>query len=132
MKVAFTPDNAAEFARRSWAARRQRAAEAKLNPPPAAIVLPPSDEDARRKTTLRQIDKLDVMIDAALDESDSDAFLSLSGAKERLWKLVQPTAGVLRPNKQSRRNQAEPMPIQTPQAEPSIQAAPARDMSQEM
>ena len=94
----FTAQTAAEMARKSHVARalKRAATEAALNmrksnPPQLA-------DDMRRVRTLRQLDKLDVMIDEALDKSNTVLFLQLSSAKERLWKLVQPTAGQLKPS----------------------------------
>jgi hypothetical protein len=60
--------------------------------------------------------------------------MQIGSAIERLWKLVQPTAGVNRPVRQSKRN-AEAQPIETPQSPdpaPADTTIPARDMSQEM
>jgi hypothetical protein len=59
------------------------------------------------------------LIDDALAKRDEERFLKLSSAKERLWKLVQPTAGSLRPGRQQRqqtRPSAEPISI--PATEP--------------
>jgi hypothetical protein len=94
-----------------------------------------TDDEARRKRTLRQIQCLDKLIDKSLERDDEESFVKLAAAKEKLWKLVQPTAGVNRPGRQSKRN-AEAQPIETPQQSPDPAPAdttiPARDMSQEM
>jgi hypothetical protein len=62
-----------------------------------ALASRPEPEDTRKERTLKQLDKLDVLIDRSLNLGNSTQFLKLSAAKERLWKLVQPTAGVLKP-----------------------------------
>jgi uncharacterized protein YpiB (UPF0302 family) len=78
-----------------------------------ALSLKPDTDEARKKMTLRQIDSLDARINNALDEDDEERFLKLTAAKERLWKLVQPTAGVNKPGR-SRRPEP-PMPSPKPQ-----------------
>jgi hypothetical protein len=65
-----------------------------------ALASRPEPEDTRKERTLKQLDKLDVLIDRSLNLGNSTQFLKLSAAKERLWKLVQPTAGVLKPGKE--------------------------------
>jgi hypothetical protein len=61
----------------------------------------PATDDARKNLTLAQIDKLDLLINNALDNGDEARFLRLTAAKERLWKLVSPTAGVLKPKRRN-------------------------------
>jgi hypothetical protein len=96
----FTPELAAKYAPLATIAReknremRRLAAEAEKS----AVVT----DDARKTQTLNQIDRLDKLINAALDDDDADLFLKLTAAKERLWKLVQPTAGVNKPRQSSR------------------------------
>lgn len=112
----ITRENAAEFARRAAISREaNRAARA------AKELARNPTEEARRETTLKQIDGLDKLIAQALRKSDANLFLKLSAAKERLWKLVSPTAGVLRPGKRassaSSRPTIEPIsPNPAPQA----------------
>lgn len=134
----FTKETAAEAARRSHqpGSARFYVPEPPKPSPQLASAESQTAEGLRAVTTLQQIDKLDVMINEALDKRDTDAFLSLSGAKEKLWKLVKPTAGVNRPSRQSRRNQVEAQPIETAQTPhdpvPEKATIPTRDMSQEM
>lgn len=117
LRPPFTPETARAFAiayHTQRKADRERAKTIQLLPEPTS-------DDARKALTLSQIDKLDVLINAALDKQDADLFLRLSSAKERLWKLVSPTAGVMRPNKRgsgdSRRPSIAPVASdQTPQA----------------
>ena len=116
----FTRENAGEMARRATRARLARIAREKAEAQALrdALARIPDGEDARRNRTLKQLDMLDVLIDRALNLGHSDKFLKLSAAKERLWKLVQPTAGVL---KQPRRRSAgadfaDISPLPTPQS----------------
>ena len=81
----------------------------------------PNDDETRKATTLRQIDGVDKLINNALDDADEERFLKLTAAKERLWKLVQPTAGVMRPGRNQARK-AAPSASETPQ-----QPSPATD-----
>ena len=103
----FTKENARAFAMKGAATRKanrereklllaQAAELARLNPKP-------TDDQARKETTLIQIDKLDQLINRALERKDDDLFLRLATAKEKLWKLVQPTAGVMKPSRISKR-----------------------------
>lgn len=77
----------------------------------------PNDDETRKQTTLKQIDALDKRINEALEEDDEERFLKLSSVKEKLWKLVQPTAGVLK--QRSQRPHPAPVepisPVNTPQ-----------------
>ena len=50
-------------------------------------------EDKRTQRVLEQIDRVDDM----LLECKPDQFPALTAAKERLWNLVLPKAGVMRP-----------------------------------
>jgi hypothetical protein len=77
------------------------------------------EEPAAIARTKCQLAALDALIDDSLAKGDEERFLKLSAAKERLWKLVQPTAGSLRPGRQQRqqtRPSAEPISI--PATEP--------------
>jgi hypothetical protein len=74
--------------------------------------------------TLRQIDRLDKLIGSALDADDANLFLKLTAAKEKLWKLVQPTAGVSHPGRSKRAEAPVAMPINTPTGSVSSQNNP--------
>lgn len=133
----FTVENAAEMGRRSVAARAQ-ARERELQELEEARELArsspnPNSDEARRLRVQKQIDLL--LSDMELAKS-VEKRLQLGSAIERLWKLVQPTAGVNRPGRQSRRSQVDSSPIETPQIShdpvPSNTTIPTRDMSQEM
>lgn len=67
-----------------------------------ALASMPVSDDARRESTLRQLDAVDRLIGAALDDDDAELFLKLTGAKEKLWKLVHPTGGVAKAAKSRR------------------------------
>jgi len=95
----FTHENAADMARRATISRLERIKREKEEAQRAAREAAPIADDARKNRTLKQLDLLDGLIDDALAAKDADKFLKLSAAKERLWKLVSPTAGVLRPGK---------------------------------
>lgn len=90
----ITREIAADYARRATISREANRAARKAK----ELARNPTD-DARRTTTLKQIDSLDKLINQALRDRDANLFLKLSAAKERLWKLVSPTAGVLKPKK---------------------------------
>jgi hypothetical protein len=103
----FTSETAVQFGRLSGQARRQRAAEAK-----AAAALPPvqPQDEARKRRVLIQIDRCDDMLAKA---RNPEMFIRLTTAKERLWGLVFPKAGVMRPRSQSQRRPA-PTVSETP------------------
>ena len=92
----FTSENAAAMSKLAHAAIRARKEREKA----LLASQRPIPDDARKEQTLRQIDRLDKLINSALDDDDADLFLKLTAAKEKLWKLVQPTAGVSRPKRQ--------------------------------
>ncbi len=121
----FTRENAGEMARRatiSRVAREKREREqlkAAIESEKLALASMPQNDDARRARVQKQID---VLLNDMESASSLEKRLQLGSAIERLWKLVQPTAGVLRPNKQSRRSQADAMPIHTPQEPVAIPA----------
>jgi predicted Co/Zn/Cd cation transporter (cation efflux family) len=104
----FTSETARLAAFKSHESRRQNIEREKM----LLVTQAPDNDDARKNRTLKQIDKLDKLIDDALVKSDEERFLKLTSAKERLWKLVQPTAGVSKPSRQ--RSQAISQPISTP------------------
>ncbi len=144
--VLFTRENAREKSAKGNQVRWSRWREAKLaekqrkeaaaNP----VFVHSANPDEMRECTIQQLKRLDAMINQALDSSDAKAFLTLSKSKCDLWKLVQPTAGVMRPGRQSRRSQVDAQPVQpiaTPQGnlqqiKDSSENKPVRDMSQEM
>ena len=109
----ITRETAGDMARRATASRvarieREKAEDRQRDIEARALAIEreskPDPDDARKSKTLIQIDKLDKLIDAALTRSDEDTFLKLAGAKEKLWKLVQPTAGVLKNSKRAIRS----------------------------
>ena len=95
----FTRENAGEMARRATRSRLARIAREREAAAAAMRAAAPATDDTRKQATLRQLDKLDVLIDAALDAGKESQFLRLTAAKERLWRLVQPTAGVAKPSR---------------------------------
>ncbi len=117
----FTPETAKFMAARSLASRRlnaQREKEAFEAGRIAALKAQPNDDEARRKTTLAQLDALDKRLDAALDDEDDERFMKLAAIKAKLWALVQPTAGVMKPasRRTSNRPTVEPIADAGPQA----------------
>jgi hypothetical protein len=94
MTKLFTRENAAEMARRSNAAKKARKAEELAR---AAMTPQDTTEDARTKRVLLQIEQCDKMIERC---RDFDEFSKLTAAKERLWNLIFPKAGVMRPRNQ--------------------------------
>jgi hypothetical protein len=110
----FTRENAAEMARRATVAREARRAREKAilreyakNPPVDA------DDNARRKRVLRQIARCDSLL-LTCEPKD---FPKLTAAKERLWRLIFPTAGVLRPRSKPRQERptVRDAAVETPQ-----------------
>ena len=85
----FTKENAREMALRSHAARKLNREREKIFHANAA----PAPDNARRTQALKQLDALDLMINAALEKGNETLFLKLILAKERLWRLVQPVNG---------------------------------------
>jgi hypothetical protein len=55
----------------------------------------------QRIIAFKQSDRCNTNFTTALTKGDRKEFLSLTAAKERLWKLVQPTAGSLRPGRRA-------------------------------
>ena len=110
----FTAENAAEYGRMgaiaSAAAKARRKQEEKLAAEAAAELPVIADEQARLKRVMRQIEKCDELMD---DCDDPKEFIALTAAKERLWNLIFPKAGSLRPAKASRRP-AQPLPSPIP------------------
>lgn len=112
----FTAENAAEMALRAQAARKRNkeAAAAALAAARQALDDIPATafEDKRTQRVLAQIDRVDEM----LMECERDEFAPLTAAKERLWRLVFPTAGVLKPVNAPRRRQSASLPDPSPGA----------------
>ena len=111
----FTHENAAEMSKLAHAAIKARKEREK------AILASqrPITDDARKDQTLRQIDRLDKLIFCALDDNDEKRFLKLTSAKEKLWKLVQPTAGALKPRQPGSGKRSVPVATDAPAPEKS-------------
>jgi len=95
----FNQQNAAEMQKRSYLARlaregREREQRVKLAEMPAN-----AHESALKERVFVQLHHLDDMIDQS---EDVETLCKLIGAKERLWRLVLPTAGVLKHRNQRR------------------------------
>lgn len=117
----FTRENAAEMARRATRARVARldSERAELEAERAANARQPDDDDARKRRVQKQIDLLLGDMERA---KSVKVRLACSAALERLWKLVTPTAGVLRPPKRSDR---QPMPALVLRKAPQGEQPPA-------
>ncbi len=100
----FTVENAAEYARRSVETRRKRQQELKER---AAMMPADADESARQRTVMLQIQQADDLIRKA----NCDTFPALTAAKERLWNLIFPKAGVRKPGKSQDRRPSPTAPI---------------------
>ncbi len=111
----FNAQNAAEMARRSHIVRAERKAalEAELERQKqiAALSPQPHSDDARLIRVKRQIDSL---LDDMEDAVTVRERMQIGAAVERLWKLVQPTAGALKPQKQSRNASPAPQVVEQP------------------
>jgi hypothetical protein len=104
----FTAETARANALKSAQVRRERR-ERRNNPPPPPLTAPQKpDEQARNARVMKQLDKVDEFLEQC---KRSDEFVRLTAAKERLWNLIFPKAGVMRPRgqKQARSTPAEPM-----------------------
>jgi hypothetical protein len=108
----FTADNARANALKSAQVRRDRRERLKNPPPPPLPVPQMPDEQARNARVMKQLDKVDEFLEQC---KDSGEFVRLTAAKERLWRLVFPTAGVMRPRPSNRRQPAPQVEF-TPQA----------------
>ena len=110
----FTRENAAEMARRATVAREERRAREKaILREYAQSMRADAGDDARKRRVLKQIKRCDGM----LDECEPADFPALTAAKERLWNLILPKAGVMRPRQSSQRRQpptVEPTPLEPP------------------
>ena len=102
----ITRENAAEMQRRAQVAIAARKERARLDREKLANLPASADELARSKRVFAQIDRCDQFLEECLD---AETYVKLTAAKERLWKLVVPTAGVMRPQPQPKRPRA-PLP----------------------
>ena len=111
----FTAENARANALKSAQVRRERRERLKNPPPPPLPVSHMPDEQARNARVMKQLDKVDEFLEQC---KDSDEFVRLTAAKERLWNLVFPKAGVLHPRRTGRPQApiAAPTEPTTPQA----------------
>ena len=106
----FTRENAAEMARRASASRvaniqrrKQLDAQHIREGIRREVIATLEGADAMKLETIEQIKWLDRQIKAAMKSVKADEFLRLTAAKERLWKLVNPTGGVLKQSKRTDR-----------------------------
>lgn len=115
MNYNITLENARQLGQLGNAEKARRKAELKKL---LASIPANADEQARFNRVMLQI----MRVDTLLETCDAEQFPSLVAAKERLWNLIYPKAGVLRPrqNRQSR-----PVPVATQvQPEPVVPQAP--------
>lgn len=103
----FTKENAREMALRSHAARKLNRERDEILRANAA----PAPDDARKSQTLKQLDALDLLINDALNKGHESRFLKLTTAKERLWRLVQPSMGAIKPPRGSFPRPAPPVAV---------------------
>ena len=96
----ITRENAAEMQRRAQVAIATRKERARLDREKLAAMPAASDELARNKRVFAQIDRVDLFLEEC---QDAETYVKLTAAKERLWSLVIPKAGVMRPRQQSKR-----------------------------
>ena len=102
----FTAENARANALKSAQVRRERRERLK-NPPSPPLPAPQlPDEQARNARVMRQLDKVDEFLEQC---TNSDEFVKLTAAKERLWNLVFPKAGVMRPRHRRQHQYFEPV-----------------------
>lgn len=116
----FTPETAADMAKRSWESRRLAEAErlkaeqeAAANPQPAPETLDFAKQRLIRVRT--QLDRLDAM---AAEELDTKRLKELADATSRLQEQERqlagrPLPGTLKPS-QAKQRRPEPMPEPTP------------------
>lgn len=110
----ITPEVAREFQRRATISRmarieREKAEERQRDIEARALAISrqitPDSDEARRNRVQKQIDHLLTDMESA---KSVVVRLRISAALDRLWKLVQPTAGVLRPSKRSQGSTERP------------------------
>lgn len=106
----ITADNAKQLSALANKARWDKWRE-KHSPKPAietslGQVIAPNEnpiDDVKSDAYVR-VEKQLALCDELLDEcKDADDFAKLTASKERLWKLIMPTAGVLRPKSDSKK-----------------------------
>jgi hypothetical protein len=115
----ITRENAAEFQLRGVAAKKAKREHELLELKAyRALERDERSPDVRTKRVLKQIKRCDDL----LDECEPADFPALTAAKERLWNLVFPKAGVMRPKANTQRRSA-PTVEPTPQ-EPAAEAVP--------
>lgn len=121
----FTAETARANALKSAQVRRERRERLKNPPPPPLPVPQMLDEQARNARVMKQLDKVDEFLEQC---RDGDKFARLTAAKERLWNLLYPKAGVMRPSRRPARA-APPTVIETPQATaPALAAGVSSDV----
>lgn len=109
----FTSANAREMSRRGNLARWSRPRVPSNSPDFPPRVADESQE--KRERISKQIDRCDVMLQSC---KDPDVFVKLVQAKARLWELLYPKPGSLRPRSGRGR-------MSQPTFEPSFEPAPA-------
>jgi hypothetical protein len=102
----FTPESARIAAVKSSTARQARKQRERELVERAVDLLKrhptPAEPDARRARTLKQVDRIDDEIDRCLDRRQFDRLPELTSAKDKLWKLVEPSAGTMKPSRPRR------------------------------
>lgn len=126
MPTPFTRENAGEMARRATRSRLERIAreeeeerEARLRD---ARLPRDASEDAKKLRVQRQIETCDNMLE---DCDDPVMFVKLVAAKARLWELLYPKPGSLRP----KAGRVERAPVQPIQAAPAPLVVPISPVS---
>jgi len=126
----ITRENAAEFGRKSAIARKlakERAEREKQGLP----AIPVAAEDQRtRERVKRQIERCDAMLEKC---KSPRVFVQLTAAKEKLWNLIYPKAGSIRPSKSRDRAPSftpiAPLPIEP--ASPLVVSPPAENHNEQ-
>lgn len=110
MRHAFTSETARENGRKGNLIRWSQTKTAEV-PQIAAVTVQPFADDSRKQRMLKQIDLLDTDIEST---RDPELRCKLITAKARLWELLYPKPGSLRPKQQSRAERApvQPLPIE--------------------
>ena len=119
----FTAANAAEMGRRgglkSAQARADRLAKAQADAEELRLAiakqaafeaLTPDDDQRRLNRVKKQADLIADRIDSCLADDDDDRLTVLTQALARLWPLVTPTAGTLKPKSGSSKREM-PRPV---------------------
>lgn len=113
----FTSENAREMQRRALESRlareaREKAEELEKDIAARARIIAPDPDERRKQRVQKQIDSF---LDAMEKTDDVDKKRELGRSVSDLWKLVQATAGQLRPGRARRESapmlaEAQPMP----------------------